>query len=341
MNLYGSRAHGCRVNEYLWLGHRLIVLENERLRVSVLASKGADIIELRYKPIDLDVLWHAPQSVLPPGQYIPTVARKGGSFLDHYPGGWQEIFPSAGPECVYKGAELGQHGEVSMLPWDVHIQQDTAQRIEVVFTVETVRTPFRLVRRMILEAKQPVLLLREEVTNLGEESLAFQWGHHPTFGAPFLEEGCVIELPKCSAAIPDGAKGMKRRFEVGPVREFPLARTVDGTMEAVNVVRPKSAKTEDIVVFTGLEEGRVSLRNPRIPLRVTMKWDARRFPYLWTWQVYGGSFGYPYYGRTYTLGIEPFNTPIGPLDAWSSDPGAARLGPGQTVTTQYEAEISA
>ena len=67
MPLYGTRHHGCRASEFVWRGQRLIVLENCRLRIGVLASKGAEIVEFRYKPLDLDVLWHAPQTVLPPG----------------------------------------------------------------------------------------------------------------------------------------------------------------------------------------------------------------------------------------------------------------------------------
>ncbi|HXI14938.1 MAG TPA: DUF4432 domain-containing protein, partial [Chloroflexota bacterium] len=59
MRIHTERHHGCRVNEYVWRGHRLVVLENELLRVGVVASKGADVVELRYKPRDLDFLWHS------------------------------------------------------------------------------------------------------------------------------------------------------------------------------------------------------------------------------------------------------------------------------------------
>lgn len=59
MKRYGNRNHQCRTDEFLWRGHRLIVLENELLRIGVLASKGADLVELRYKPRDLDLLWRA------------------------------------------------------------------------------------------------------------------------------------------------------------------------------------------------------------------------------------------------------------------------------------------
>src|SRR5262245_702486 len=50
MEYYAERHYGCRVTEYGWRGHRLVVLENEVLRVGVVATKGADIVELRYKP---------------------------------------------------------------------------------------------------------------------------------------------------------------------------------------------------------------------------------------------------------------------------------------------------
>jgi hypothetical protein len=66
---------------------------------------------------------------------------------------------------------LGQHGEVALLPWDVRVVEDRAERIEVEFSVETVRTPFRLVRRMILESDSPVLHLQESLSNLGEEDM--------------------------------------------------------------------------------------------------------------------------------------------------------------------------
>jgi len=76
--LYHARHHGCRIGEFVWRGHRLIVLENKRLRVGVLASKGADVVEFRYKPLDLDVLWHAPQNRTSTGAGSTSVASCAG-----------------------------------------------------------------------------------------------------------------------------------------------------------------------------------------------------------------------------------------------------------------------
>lgn len=80
MRIYAGRHFGCRVEEFGWRGHRLIVLENETLRVGVVASKGADIVELRYRPRDADLLWHSPHPLLPPAEYVPTTPTPSGGY---------------------------------------------------------------------------------------------------------------------------------------------------------------------------------------------------------------------------------------------------------------------
>ncbi|HYI93008.1 MAG TPA: aldose 1-epimerase [Bryobacteraceae bacterium] len=284
MKLYGNRHHACRINEYQWRRHSLLVMENELVRVTVLASKGADILEFRHKPSDTDVLWHAPQPVLPP-TFVPTKARPGGAFLDYYPGGWQEIFPSAGHSVNISGAELGQHGEVSLQPWDVRVIEDKAERVTVEFSVETIRTPFRLVRAMTLQTGDSTLFLKETATNLGAEKLPYAWGHHPVFGAPFLEAGCEIDFPAS---------------DTGPAH----------TQSVPSI----DARSERVICLENVQEGRFRLGNRRLGLAAEMRWDKAIMPYLWSWQVYGGSWHYPYFGRAYCLGIEPFSCPVQPFE---------------------------
>ncbi len=338
MRLYGTRHHGCRVEEFQWRSHRLIVIENEVVKVGVLASKGADILEFRYKARDLDVMWHAPQTLLP-NEYIPTAPRLQGSFLDYYLGGWQEIFPSAGPATEISGAALGQHGETALLPWDVSVREDSAQRVEVDFTAETVRTPFRIRRRMILAAKSPVLRLEEEVMNLGEQDLPYQWGHHPAFGPPFLEAGCRIEMPPCDIVEPRYAEGLSRRFAGGAVSRFPHMNAKNGSPSRVDEVPGKDNRTEDVVVASALTGKWCALRNPAQKLAVGLVWDTAVFPNLWMWQVYGGSWGYPYFGRTYNLALEPFSSPVEPLAELVARGQAPVLKAGAAKTATLECGI--
>ncbi|MFZ0593346.1 MAG: aldose 1-epimerase [Bryobacteraceae bacterium] len=341
MPFYSRRWHGCRIDEFLWRGHRLIVMENQLLRIGVLASKGADIIEFRYKPQDLDVLWHAPQPYLPPGEEIPTVSRAQGNFLDYYPGVWQEVAPNAGPATSYENAQLGQHGEVALLPWDFRVIEDSEARIEAEFLVETLRTPFRLSRRISLASGSSVLNLEEQMTNLGEQRLPYQWGHHCVFGPPFLEEGCQLIMPPCDVVEPEYSRGLQRRFALNRPGKYPELETVSGAPGRVDLVLPKSARCEDVLLFNKFAQPRCTLRNPYRQIEIRMKWDGTAFPYVWCWQVYGGAWGYPFYGRTYNLAIEPFNCPIEPLENLAQRSAVPFLDAGASAKAQLEIGIGA
>jgi galactose mutarotase-like enzyme len=339
MPFYSRRWHGCRIDEFVWRGHRLIVMENELLRIGILPSKGADIVELRYKPQDLDVLWHAPQPYLPPGEEIPTVSRSQGNFLDYYPGGWQEVAPNAGPASVYANAQLGQHGEVALLPWDLRVLEDSETRLEIELSVETLRTPFRLCRRMSIASGSAVVNLQERMTNLGEQRLPYQWGHHCALGAPFLEEGCQLIMQPCDVVQPEYARGLQRRFAVNRPARYPALETESGGSGRVDLIPAKSARCEDVLLFSGLTRAQCALRNARRRMEVRLCWNEKAFPYVWCWQVYGGSVGYPYYGRTYNLAIEPFNCPIEPLDKAAKDGVVPFLDAGASAEAQLEVGI--
>ena len=41
---------------------------------------------------------------------------------------------------------------------------------------------------------------------------------------------------------------------------------------------------------------------------VALVWPQKLFPYLWFWQELRGSFGYPWYGNSYVMAIEPFSS---------------------------------
>src|ERR671917_2368033 len=118
-----QRNWGARILEYEYAGMRAVFLENEKLRVGVLADKGSDVIEFNYKPRDMDFVWLTAGGVRNPTSYLSTSPDYLATFLDSYPGGWQEIFPNGGTPSSYLGARFGQHGEVSNLPWDYEITQ--------------------------------------------------------------------------------------------------------------------------------------------------------------------------------------------------------------------------
>ncbi|HEU5315097.1 MAG TPA: DUF4432 family protein [Chloroflexota bacterium] len=339
--LYAARHHGCRVTEYGWRGHRLIVLENELLRVGVVATRGADVVELRHKPTDLDFLWHSPHPVLPPALAVPTTPTPSGTFFDQYHGGWQESLPAGNGTPGEGNARLGLHGEVSSQPWDVHLVEEREARVSVEFSVRGRRTPFFLRRTMTLESGRPYVALDETLVNEGEEPVPYVWGHHPAFGPPFLAGGCVLDLPAAPVTVSSGLT--RPRYAAGTYDAWPALRSAAGgaTGSAVDASRlpGKDARTMDTLYLDlhGLERGFAAIRNPHLDIGVGLEWDARAFPYVWSWQVFGGASGYPFYGRAHLVAIEPFTAPIGSRDDAVRTGHARTLGPAEALTTWLRA----
>ncbi|MFH2069083.1 MAG: aldose 1-epimerase [Candidatus Omnitrophota bacterium] len=324
---------GCRVEtELTFRGWRMVVLENQNLRVSILPEKGSDIIEFRYKPLDLDIMWESPLGLRSKEWFLATNGGGAqGNFMDYYEGGWQEILPNAGPASEYKGASIGQHGEVSLSPWNCQVLEDNPQRVSVKMSVETRRTPFRLEKVLSLEKDTPALFLEEAVTNLSEEKMEFLWGHHPAFGAPFLSHSCRLEIPGNPNVEVLAGDGASRTNLLSGRGKWPTVSGKKGPVDLREVPSFKD-KVSNMFFLTNLPEGRYQIKNPEKKLSFMMEWDAKVFSHLWYWQVAGGSFHYPWWGRTYNIALEPFSGP--PTIARAIKEGdALSLKAGKTLKT--------
>lgn len=308
-----ARQHGCRVTCARIRGHDNVIIENEVLSVRILASKGADVAELRHKASDVNLLWQGRRELLPQGAYVETVSRTQGSFLDHFHGGWQELFPNGGFACTYEGAQLGQHGEVSVLPWHVQIVRDEVECVVVRFWVDTIRMPFRIAKTVTLESQSAQVTIDWQISNLSPRQLHYSWGQHPGFGPPLLTDDCVIDLPGGDIRTPDEPQFPGHRLAPAQCSSWPNGRLVDGSQCRLDRVEPSSTRTHDVIYVENLPAGWAAIRNPVLELGLAMQWDQARFPYLWLWQVYGGMADYPSWGTLYHIAIEPFTGPFGSL----------------------------
>ena len=310
MNRYRpQRNWGARILEYEYRGMRAVFLENEKLRVGVLADKGTDIFEFNYKPRDVDFVWLTAGGVRNPTSYLSTSPDSLATFMDYYPGGWQEIFPNGGAPSSYLGARFGQHGEVSNLPWDYEIVADDENSVAVRFSVRTQKTPFLLEKELRLSSGESRLLVEEMLTNESETPLHAMWGHHIAFGRPFLEDGCRIRLPEGATVIPhdEPTHPEGRRVKGGKNYTWPLAEGESGEEVDLSVL-PGRGTLGEMLYLTDLSEGFYEVENPKKGLRLGVGWDVGQMPYLWFWQEYGASGFYPWYGRHYNIGLEPFSS---------------------------------
>jgi uncharacterized protein DUF4432 len=309
------------IREHSLDGIAAVTLENERLRVTVLAGKGTDVVEFLDKRRDLDLAWRSPTGVRHPaavgsGAGTDDVA----AFLDSYPGGWQEVLPNGGAPSVYRGASFAQHGEVATVPWDYDVLDESAVR----FSVTVRRMPLRLVKTLRLRGGG--LEIDEELVNQAPVPLEVMWGQHITFGAPFLGPGCRIRVPEGISVTPHATaihpSGTRRVAAGGPYR-WPTVPDGSGGTVDLSVV-PERGEPSEIVYLSGFgDTGWYELEGLRV------EWDATVLPYLWLWQELGASTDYPWWGRAYVVGLEPFSSyPTDGLAAAVDNGTALRLAAG-------------
>lgn len=333
----GNRSQGCRCFEFIHKGYQCVALENETLRVTVVADKGADILEFLYKPKDIDFLWRSRIGLQTQARFGPTTPRTAGPHADNYEGGWQELFPNCGGASLHQGAEIGQHGEVLLLPWDYTVIRDAPEGIEVRFDIQTVRTPFRLSRTMSLKKGVPALFIKERVTNEGGQAVDFSWGHHPALGAPFMEAGCRVSLPSgVRIRTYDEFTPSTSRLAPNQISAWPNAIGPDGRSIDLSLIPGPTGHAHDMVFLEGVSDGWYAVTNPRLGAGFALQYPAEIFKVLWYWQVYGGGVDYPWWSATYNVALEPCASM--PVLSKAVESGTAlKLGPSQSLEVELVA----
>jgi len=339
MSWIEPRKHGCRILEYRQCGLRTVTLENRALRVTVLPDKGSDIVELRLKALDLDVLWASPSGLRDPRTTRPS-SEGVGAFMDLYEGGWQEILPSGGPPSIHAGTSWGQHGETATLPWEYRIEADTTDHVAVALRVRLLRYPLTVHKVLRLRDERATLELSETLTNEADEPIDLMWGHHPTVGAPFLSAACRLQLPGGTVRVPPEAAFERQRAGPGATGEWPRVQARDGSALDLSCMPAPGARTAEFLYVTDVPEGWFAISNGELGAGFGMCWDPGVFRHVWYWQVARGAFGYPWYGRTYSMALEPWTSwPGDGLAAAVHEGTALTLAPGEQVRTSLHAVL--
>lgn len=317
-------------------GHAALYLENNKLRVGVLPEKGADIFELVYKAADhsedIQFLMQTPWGLKPPGAQPPL------DFLENYEGGWQELFPNANDGCQYRGQDIPFHGEVALLPWQFDVLQDYANETAIHLSVTCKQTPFRLERIMHLRHDESRLVIQEKVTNIGDVSYEFVWGHHIVLGGNFLEGGCLLDIPAQQIFTPDILyEPLTARLEAHQAGGWSLARGRSGESVDLSFIPGVQVHSHDDVMLGGLKQGVYRVTNPHLKLSFALEWDVEIFPWVMYWQPFGGADLPPLTG-IYGVGLEPWVARYPLADAVKAGQ-AKMLQGGESLETELTVEI--
>jgi galactose mutarotase-like enzyme len=287
---------------------RAVRLSNPFMQVDVLPDKGADICSVVHRATNVDVMWKSPLGLrrLDAGWSSPQSEV---AWLEHYEGGWQELLPHTGAPEVYKGVELSFHGESTLLPWQVEIVKAAGDEIVVDFKVNLYRSPFRLERRMVMNAQSSCMRLIEKVTNLAGETMDFVWGHHPAYGAPFISEDARIHT-NAQTLFTD--PGYDHEFCVvvpGQTTEWPYAKGKNGRNIDKRVITPQSQRNFFMGYLSNFAGAPwYAVTNAALKVGIGVAWTPNAFRHLWLWQELNASQGFPFYQRSYTVALEPHSS---------------------------------
>lgn len=336
-----DRNWGCRINDQLtWKGYRAILMQNELLQIIILADKGTEIVQFLYKPLDVDFLFRSPNGLRDASHFSTADGTSASPFFDRWAGGWFEVLPNGGPATEVKGASLGTYAETIDIPWQFRILEDSAERVTIGFWVKTYRTPFLLQKTLTLQSGIPALFIEEKLTNLGDETIDFMWGHHPVLGKPFLDESCRISAPQSSVQVFHDEDGPDHRMGLHQEAPWPFIKDRHGATLDLRLVPPQTSRTMDNCYLKDFSEGWIAVQNTKKDIAFGLSWDADVFRFVWLWQAFGGGIGYPWYGRTYCLGIEPWTSyPCAGLRRAIDNKTARQLDPGASLDTWLTAVV--
>jgi galactose mutarotase-like enzyme len=229
---------------------------------------------------------------------------------DHDIGGWYELFPNAGKACNFKGMDIPGHGDVQYLPWAFKVQQENEDEIRLFLRTESKVRPFKLEKTITLLSEKAVLYISEKITNLSTSAEPYLWGHHITYGAPFISSTSRIDLPDCRVYN-------QPQYHSDTSR---LTKDASGTLdsmpglhgERVNIKYFPKEPSSEMFFIDGLHSHWYNVFNEHVNLGFAVAWDKKVFPYLWLWQENHSAKQQPFNGQVYGMALEPqaSNVPI-------------------------------
>jgi hypothetical protein len=268
----------------LYRGRRACSIENESLRVTVVAE-GGHIAEILDKRTGINPLWSPKwESIDPSALTTDRVAFYGGpadapllaGILGHNL--CLDIF--GGPSDEELAAGGSAHGEGSVVPYRLMADGTT---MTASATLPLANLDF--VRR--IELRGTSVLIAETVTNQSACDRPIGWTQHATLGAPFIK--CGVSEHRCSATR---AKVFESRFGPadylvpGAIFDWPLApRADDGVADLRRFSNaPASSAYTAHLMDPSREQAFFVVFSPEFELAAGYVWRRRDFPWMGIWE---------------------------------------------------------
>ena len=333
---------GCKIESGLLHGEwECLALENEEIYLKILVDKGADVIELIYKPTATNLIWISERGI-PEKKFIPSDYSNDFLFTDSYAGGWQTVFPNGGLPSDFNGIHFSQHDEVALKPWKFEVLEESAERVSVRFEIFSEKLPFRITKTFALEKGSPNILIEESIENLSNQELLTMWGSHITFGPPFLSEKSKVIFIGNPRVLPHPVEIDIGGRRVGATSEFRWPIGLDSKNLEIDFSHiPERGTESELLYISDFEEPSFRIESSDLNLAIDFEWDQTIFPYIWYWQEFGKSKEYPWFGKNFNIGLEPFSSfPTNGLAEAVNNHSAMRFDPKEIKVAHSNFRVS-
>lgn len=300
-------------------GFEVLVLENSRIRATVIPSLGGRVWELLDRVRGRQWIWHREDVPL-------AVSPSGSSYDDVWAGGWEELFPNDAP-TDFEGRELPDHGEWWTTAWTVAEATGGAEGV-VRLVADTCIRKASCIKEYRLSGD--TIQVSYRIESREPEAFHFLFKQHLAIA---VTPSCELSLPGGRVSAVDPAFGTLLPGP-GPF-DWPLARSPDLDDVDLSRVAARASAEREFVYVTELPESWCGVDDVSAGASIRMRFEQRRTPFLWLFLTYGG------WRDCYTAVLEPCtNMPKDLAEAVRAGQ-SARLNPGAVFQTSVAVTLSA
>ena len=318
----------CRYTEVMIHQTKAVYVENEQIKVGILAGKGADVFELLHKPTGTDALLRT-QRGLDVLKGRDFSVQKACNYAEFYEGGWQDVLPL---RALWQDKKIcGENaGEAATIAWNFDVLHCCEDKVNIKFWAMLPVLPLYVEKVFTMYSEIPKLFMQETVTNLSDNRINFSWTQHPAFGGTFLESGMEIRIPSetafdyCNFMLSD--KGEQRKY-------FHLLKSMPtnfGNYCDLSIVPEHSTGLRMFYTIPYLRQGTYHIINEYKRVAVSLDWDLSTFPHLWYWMECCDDF--------FTVALEPSTTYL-PDTHEECNGGMITLESGKSISTWINISI--
>jgi Domain of unknown function (DUF4432) len=292
--------------ETKYRGRRAVSIENELLRVTVLAE-GGHIAEIADKASGANPLWSPPWPSIEPSAFDGTKHTEYGTdseakllagIMGHNL--CMDFFGGPSPEEAAAGMTV--HGEASVASYEI-----SASPLELTMRARFPAAQLAFARQVRLRPGSRVVAIVETVENLTAADRPIGWTQHVTLGPPFLERGATqFRASATRSKVFETDFGVTAYMKTGTVFDWPHVPRKDGGVSDLRVYTDAPVSSAFSTHLMDPHQGTAFFVafSPKLGLALAYIWKREDFPWLGIWEENHSRTNPPWNGKTMTRGME-------------------------------------